>query len=280
MHCQKSGRDIETSAKVRCQLWFGAGLFLNKLFSNFIIIFLSKSGFSWFQFLKMKIFGRAIWGFGFLLFFFGIGGWLLPMTKDMQLDRTGGLLFMSVGAAFYLGGKLAEKYLPERRRKAVKLNPNDISFIFKAMRRHRRMVLGLALGLGAFTLLIGFALVMDINDYPSVVIAVFATLFLSMFVIIVVFLLVKYYRLGNPYKTRLYAILTRSPHKVSGITVYFVYKEGAPYRVGQQIIAGLHIDGKIEELPVTEQQLSLLLQYLKLHNPQITYDEKDVELKG
>ena len=40
MHCQKSGLDIGTSASVRYQLWFGAGLFLNKLFGNFIIIVL------------------------------------------------------------------------------------------------------------------------------------------------------------------------------------------------------------------------------------------------
>jgi hypothetical protein len=40
MHCQKLGRDIGTSTSVRYQLWFGAGLFLNKFFGNFIIIFL------------------------------------------------------------------------------------------------------------------------------------------------------------------------------------------------------------------------------------------------
>jgi len=40
MHYQKSGLDIGTSASVRYQLWFGAGLFLNKHFGNFIIIFL------------------------------------------------------------------------------------------------------------------------------------------------------------------------------------------------------------------------------------------------
>ncbi|MCW3089488.1 MAG: hypothetical protein JWP81_557 [Ferruginibacter sp.] len=40
MHCQKSGRDIVTSASLRYQLWFGAGLFLNKVFGNFIIIIL------------------------------------------------------------------------------------------------------------------------------------------------------------------------------------------------------------------------------------------------
>ena len=40
MHCQKSGLDIGTSALVRYQLWFRAGLILNKLFGNFIIIFL------------------------------------------------------------------------------------------------------------------------------------------------------------------------------------------------------------------------------------------------
>lgn len=40
MHCQKSGLDKLISAVVRYQLWFEAGLFLNKLFGNFIIIFL------------------------------------------------------------------------------------------------------------------------------------------------------------------------------------------------------------------------------------------------
>jgi len=40
MHCQKSGQDKLTSAEVRYQLRFGAGLLLNKLFGNFIIIIL------------------------------------------------------------------------------------------------------------------------------------------------------------------------------------------------------------------------------------------------
>ena len=37
MHCQKSGRDKQTSAAVRYRLWFGAGLFL----INFSVILLS-----------------------------------------------------------------------------------------------------------------------------------------------------------------------------------------------------------------------------------------------
>jgi hypothetical protein len=40
MHCQKSGRDIGTSASAHYQFWFGAGLFLNKLFGIFITNFL------------------------------------------------------------------------------------------------------------------------------------------------------------------------------------------------------------------------------------------------
>ena len=66
---------------------------------------------------------------------------------------------------------------------------------------------------------------------------------------------------------------------ITGITAYFIQKEGAPGKWGLQILAEVSMKGeKLEKINVSEEQLSLLRQYVQLHNPNASYEEKEIKL--
>jgi hypothetical protein len=229
----------------------------------------------------MRVFSWSLKLFGFMLAFTSLWAWLPFVSSDMRLDATGVIFLFVVGAVCYLIGMALDKRVKPPKTKVVVLKPNDISFISKALNKQKRTLLILGLSLLIFDILILLAATHgNEKDEPIPVIPIIlggATILLLAGVAIV--FLYKSFKMWNTNETRVYKKLTKTPQLITGLTAYFIQKEDAPGKMGLQILAEVSIkDENLEKINVSEEQLSLLRQYVHLHSPNALYNEKEIKL--
>jgi NADH:ubiquinone oxidoreductase subunit 3 (subunit A) len=232
----------------------------------------------------MQLLAFLLMAFGGLCVAMGSVAWLPFFSSDMRLDLVGVVVFIVGGSLFYLAGSWLEKRVPPEKTRTSALNPDDTSFITAMLKRDRRVYLTLGLVLVAFDAFMLFLLppleqAEDEVAHPWVVIfLVFATL-LVIGAAGILFLYMSF-RLRSVTATRLYGVLTKTPHKVTGLTVHILLHEHAPGKLGRQILAVIDVEGEELRTGVTEEQWSLLKQYIQLHNPKATYREVEHEVSG
>jgi hypothetical protein len=215
--------------------------------------------------------------FGALCIAVGAIAWLPFISSDMRLDLAGVVVFVVGGSLFYLAGSWLDKKVPPAKTRSFVLKPGDTRFITAMLKRDRRIYLILGLALLAFDtvmLLVVSASAGTENEMAHPWIAMtlgFATMLLI--AAVAVLFLYASFRLRNAATTRLYDVLTKTPHMVTGLTVYLIQHELAPGTLGRQILAEIHVESEKLKTGVTEEQCSLLKQYIQLHSPQAPYRE-------
>lgn len=235
------------------------------------------------HFSPMRTFSWALKVFGLMMALIGLVAWLPFFSKDMRLDLTGVVLFVVVGIIIYLIGGWLEKRIPPEKTKVIILNPNDLSFITKALNKQKRSYLIAGLSLLVFDILVLLAAINGNEDEkpPPLILIIFVIAILLLIAGVAILFLFKSFRLWNTNETKVYKKLTRTPHLITSLTAYFIQKDDAPGDLGLQILAELSIkDEKLDKINVSKEQLSLLRQYVELHNPNASYSEKEIRLYG
>jgi len=229
----------------------------------------------------MRIFSWALMMFGLMLAFIGSWAWMPFVSRDMRLDLTGVVLFLVVGPSCFLLGRWLEKRIPPEKTIIPKLNPQDISFISKALIKQKRTLFILGLSLLAFDILVLLAGLNGDEDeqLPPLIIMIFAFAVMLLILGVAMLFLYKSFKLWNTHETRVYKKLTKTPHLITSLTAYFIQKEDAPGKWGLRIMAEVDMQGeKLDRINVSEEQLSLLRQYVYLHSPMASYYEKEIKL--
>jgi hypothetical protein len=217
---------------------------------------------------------------GLLFVFIGLTAWLPFFRQDMRLDLVGVIFFVVVGAVLYLLGRWLEKRIPPEKTKQFVLKPNDIRFIRAMLNRQRRINLSLGIFLLAFDALMVFAVTHgnEGQSPPPVIIVVLGIAIMLLIGGLGILAIYAGLILKHPKRSPIYEALTKTPHLITDLTVYFLHAEHAPGKVGLQRQAELSVEGKKLKVMVTEEQLALLRQYLQLHNPQASYHEKEQKI--
>ena len=215
--------------------------------------------------------------FGILAAFTGLWALLPFVSKDMRLDFVGVVIFVMIGAISYFIGLWLDKRIPPEKTKAVTLDPTDISFITNALRKQKRTLLILSMSLFAFDALILFVVTKGSDDEkPSPpVVTFFLVVIMLLFVVVATMFLYKSIKLWNTREINVCKKLTKSPHLIKSLTAYFIQKADAPGKFGLKISVEVVMENeKLDQIFVTEEQLSLLRQYVQLFSPRALYNEK------
>jgi hypothetical protein len=231
----------------------------------------------------MQLFAFLLMLFGALCVGAGAIAWLPFISSDMRLDLVGVVLFVVGGSLFFLAGIWLEKRVPPAKTRSFVLEPGDTRFITAMLKRDRRMFLIMGLALLAFdAVMLPVAWSEGIENemaHPWVAMALGIAALLLCAAVAVLFLYMSF-MLRNPSTTRLHDVLTKTPHKVTGLTVYLIQHELAPGTTGRQIRAEIQVEGEKLTTGVTEEQWSLLKQYVQLHSPQAAYREIEQAVSG
>jgi len=221
--------------------------------------------------------------FGALCVAMGAVLWLPFIADDKRLDLVGVIVFVVGGSLFYLAGSWLEKRVPAETPKKFVLQPGDTRFIRAMLLRDRRNFLILGVFLLLFDALAVFAVSQPgegpppAHPWPIYIIGVATMLLIA---IVGIWIVYAGFTLRDPGKTRLYEILTKTPDKVTNLTVHLYQHDYAPGTVGGQLLAAIAVDGQELRTGATEEQWALLKQYIQLHSPNAGYREIEHEVSG
>jgi hypothetical protein len=231
-----------------------------------------------------QVFALLLTLFGALCVFMAAVMWLPFISDDMQLDLVGVAFFVILGTLCYLAGSWLQKKVPPVKPKTFVLKPGDKKFITAMLLRDRRLSLILGLFFLAFTAVMLLVFLQPENmaflpEYRWIeyILSGGVLLLCGFMGVGSVYLS---FTLRNPSTTRLYHVLMKTPEKVSALTVHLYQHEGAPGTVGRQIVAMIQVEGEELRTGATEEQWSLLKQYVQLHNPHATYREVEHGVSG
>jgi hypothetical protein len=216
---------------------------------------------------------------GMLFLVVGLTAWLPFFREDMRLDLVGAIFFVALGAVLYLVGRWVENRIRPEKTKQFVLKPNDIGFILAMLKRQRRIYLSLGILFLAFDALIILAAIQGNEGQPppSLISLVLGIAVVSLIGGLGLLGLYSGLILKHPTRSPIYKALTMTPHLITDLTVYFIQAENVPGKVGLQRQAELNVEGKKLRVVLTEEQSSLLKQYLQLHSPQASYHEKELK---
>jgi hypothetical protein len=231
-----------------------------------------------------EVFAFLLTLFGALCVGMGAVFWLPFIPDANRLDLVGVAFLVALGTICYFAGRWFQKKVPPERPKIFVLKPRDKKFITAMLLRDRRLFLLFGLFLLAFfaVMLPLFLQSENMTFLPEYrwMEYILGGGMLLLFGVMGVFCLYLSFTRWNPSTTRLYHVLMETPEKVSALTIHLYQHGGAPGTVGRQIVATIHVDGEELRAAATEEQWSLLKQYIQLHNPQATYREVEHEVSG
>lgn len=217
--------------------------------------------------------------FGLVSAYMGLWFWL-PFGSKERLDLVSAMIFVVGGTLVFLAARWLDKKLPPEESKVFVLKRNDVRFIAGMVNRERRRNLLTGLFLLAFDALMILAIASGgglepepAHPYPVVPKALEIGLLLIVAAAAIWFLNASF-KLRNA-TNKLYNVLAKTPHLVTGLAVYFLRREGAPVDLGREILAELSIANETFRIAVSEKHFSLLKQYIELNSPRASYHEEE-----
>lgn len=230
----------------------------------------------------IKLSGAACILIGVVGFILGLFDYVLVLQgSEMPLvDGAMAVILGVVGAIMFAGGwfleKRAEKKDPENR--APQLDINDLQFIEKAIKRTRTRNYIIGICLLVFGGLMACVPWLDPEADPSSGGSIFIICLCALMVTLGGLMIFKAMKLNNIQESDIYKKIMLEPKTITGLDAQIIRNQYTKH--GTQINAGLFISTKkIAVLNVNETELELLRQYLLKHNPNLTYNVSEQQVR-
>jgi MFS family permease len=206
-------------------------------------------------------------------------GGIIENQKDNILDVTGAVFLIMVGIICFGIGYFIDKKTFVKEKIIPILDPNDISFIYRDLKKGARTYLILSISLLLFAIFMVFVVFMgDETDKPyyfNVVIIFFIIIELT-FVFVSFLFFKQFWKNRKVVNTKIYKVLIKKPQEITAMRATFIQKENAPARFGLRINVELRINEEsLGIIMVSQDHLALLFQYIKAHNSELIYEQKE-----